>query len=128
MAKYKTKGRVKIKAEEVIVIHAVIPDHGAQYDVHTHGLEGFGHKELQVLCPGFCVVDMANMLNYHADRVLNHGEKFSAGETGERGGYVFGYAEVPGDCGEGPSRLRIVDLPEQCLCSKCKEESTDANL
>ncbi len=107
---------------ENIRIHAVIPKgHHEPYDLHTHGLEKFGHKELQVFAPGYCVKAMMEELNRHADRILNHGERYAGGESclNEAVNIVFGYVEVPGDSEGDPSRLRIVDLPGGCECERC---------
>ena len=97
---------------KVVKIHFVIPDEvGELFDAHTHGLEAFGHPEIQVLVPGFCRSAAGSILNNHADRVINRSEKFRPGETGEIGGAIVGYVEVPGDFAGDATRLRIVDLP-----------------
>ena len=39
----------------VVKMHFVVPGTaGEPFNAHTHGLEKFGHKEFQVLVPGFC--------------------------------------------------------------------------
>ena len=97
---------------KVVRIHFVVPDAAEEMsNAHTHGLEAYGHKEFQVLVPGFCSNDAASILNNHADRVINQGETFHPGDTGEIGGMVCGYIEVPGDFPGDPTRLRIVHLP-----------------
>jgi len=103
-----------IKVTEVIKIHFVIPDAaGELFDAHTHGLEAFGHKEFQVLVPGCCRGAAGSILNDHADRVINSGERFLPDELGEIEGAVVRYEEVPGDFGGDPTRLRIVGLPQE---------------
>lgn len=98
----------------VVKIHFVIPeDDGELFDAHTHGLEAFGHPEFQVLVPGFCRGAAGSILNNHADRVINRGERFRSGETGEIGGAIVGYIEVPGDSAGNSTRLRIVDMPSE---------------
>jgi len=103
-----------IDIAKVVKIHFVVPDMaGELFNVHTHGLEQFGHKEFLVLVPGFCRSAAGSILNNHADRVINRGERFRPGETGEIGGAIVGYIEVPGDFAGDPTRLRIVDLPSE---------------
>lgn len=102
-----------------VKIHFVIPDtSGEMFDAHTHGLEAFGHKEFQVLVPGFCRSAEADILNNHADRVINRGEMFRPGDTGEVDGMLCGYIEVPGDCPGDPTRIRIMHLPSRFYPSR----------
>jgi hypothetical protein len=61
--------------------------------------------------PGFCRSVAGSILNDHADRVINGGERFRPDETGEIDGAIVGYIEVPGDFPGDSMRLRIVDLP-----------------
>ena len=101
--------------------HFVIPDsHGQPFDVHTHGLELFEHKEFQVLVPGYCREAAMSLLSTHVDRVLNKGEKYKAGDTVTVTGVRCGYIEVAGDVEGDPTRLRIVDLPNSCKCEFCE--------
>ena len=101
----------RVDVLKAVRIHFVIPATGEElFNVHTHGLEAYGHKELQVLVPGFCSNAAASILNNHADRVINRGEWFSPGDTGEIGRMLCGYIEVPGDLPGEPTRIRIVDL------------------
>jgi hypothetical protein len=103
---------------KVVEIHFVIPDTaGEMFNAHTHGLEAFGHKEFQLLVPGFCRSAAADILNNHADRVINRREWFQAGDTGEVDGMLCAYLEVPGDCPGDPSRLRIAHLPSRFYMS-----------
>jgi len=45
----------QIDITETVDFHFVIPDAvGEMFGTHTHGLEAFGHKEFQVLVPGYC--------------------------------------------------------------------------
>lgn len=107
-----------------VKIHFVIPDaSGEMFNAHTHGLEAFGHKEFQVLVPGFCRSAAADVLNNHADRVINRGELFRPGDTGEVDGMLCGYIEVPGDCPCDPSRIRIVHLPSRFYPSSLRAMS-----
>ena len=103
-----------IDITKIVKIQFVTPDAaGVLFDAHTHGLEKFGHKEFQVLVPGFCRGTACSILNNHADRVINRGERFRPGQLGEIGGAIVGYIEVPGDLTGDPTRLRIVDLPSE---------------
>ncbi len=103
-----------IKVTEVVKIHFVIPEtSGELFNAHTHGLEAFGHKEFQVLVPGFCRGAAGSILNDHADRVINSGERFLPDELGEIEGAVVRYEETPGDFWGDPTRLRIVGLPQE---------------
>lgn len=103
-----------IEVTEVVKIHFVLSDTPAKLcDAHTHGLEAFGHPEFQVLVPGFCRGVAGSILNNHADRVINRGERFRPGDTGEIGGAIVGYIEVRGDFEGDPTRLRIVDVPPE---------------
>lgn len=103
-----------IDVKKIIRIHFVFPDtEGELFNAHTHGLEAYGHKEFQVLVPGFCSNDAALILNNHADRVINQGERFNSGDTGEISEMLCAYIEVPGDLPGDPTRLRIVDLPSR---------------
>jgi hypothetical protein len=103
-----------IEVTEVVKIHFVLPDTAAELcDAHTHGLEAFGHPEFQVLVPGFCRGVAGSILINHADRVINRGERFQPGDTGEIGGAIVGYIEVREDFEGGPTRLRIVDVPPE---------------
>lgn len=97
---------------KVITIHFVIPDKGEDMvNAHTHGLESYGHKEFQVLVPGFCSNDASLVLHDHADRVINQGERFKHGDFGQVDVVMCDYIEVPGDLPGEPTRLRIVHLP-----------------
>lgn len=103
-----------IDITKVVKIHFVVPDTvGELFNAHTHGLEKFGHKEFQVLVPGFCRGTACSILNGHADRVINRGESFVPGELGEIDGAVIGYEQVPGDFLGTPTLLRIVDMPSE---------------
>ena len=103
-----------IDVKKVIRIHFVIAETAEEmFNAHTHGLEAYDHKEFQVLVPGFCSNDAASILNNHAHRVINKGERFNPGDTGEIGGILCGYVEVPGDLPGDPTRLRIVHLPSR---------------
>jgi len=114
-----------IDITKVVRIHFVVPDTaGELFDAHTHGLENFGHKEFQVLAPGFCRGAACSILNGHADRVINRGERFLPGELGEIGGAVIGYEEVPGDFLGDPTRLRIVDMPSEYEFAKPRVRQT----
>ncbi len=107
-----------IDVMKVVKIHFVIPDtSGEMFNAHTHGLEAFGHKEFQVLVPGFYGSAAADILNNHADRVINRGERFRGGDTGEVDDMLCGYLEVPGDCPGDPTRLRIMHLPSRFYTS-----------
>lgn len=111
--KHEGKAMGSIDVREVIRIHFVIPDEeGEMFSAHTHGLEAYGHKEFQVLVPGFCASAAAEILNNHADRVINEGEVFSPGDMGDIGKGLCAYIEVPGDLAWEPTRLRIVDVPK----------------
>lgn len=100
-----------INITDVIDIHMVVPEGASTlYKAHTHGLEAFGHKEFEVLVPGFCRSVAAALLNGHADAVINRDERFSAGELGEFDGMSIGYEEVCGDFPSDPTRLRVVDV------------------
>jgi len=110
----------QVDVHEVVDVHAVIPDEpGEPFDYHTHGLEQYGHPEIQVLAPGYCRAAMANLLWNHAERVINAGERFVEGETDAVDGVVCGYQIAPGDSGEDEPRLRIIDVPSACQCSAC---------
>lgn len=110
-----------IDITEVVTIHFVVPDEaGELFDAHTHGLEAFGHAEFQILVPGFCRSVAGSILNNHADRVINQGERFRPDETGEIGGAIVGYIEVPGDPMGSPTRLRIIDLPNEYRRARCR--------
>lgn len=110
----------QIDISKVIDFHFVIPGNpGDLFDVHTHGLEGYGHPEFQVLIPGFAGRAAHVLLHNHADSVINHGETFEAGEVVDIDGVACGYEEVPGDYPDDPMRLRIVDMPGECRCGSC---------
>lgn len=114
--KHEGKAMRPIDVREVIRIHFVMPDEeGEMFNAHTHGLEAYGHKEFQVLVPGFCASAAADILNNHADRVINQGEVFGPGDTGEIGKALCAYIEVPGDIPGEPTRLRIVDVSTWCF-------------
>jgi len=103
-----------IDITKVVKIHLVVPDtSGELFNAHAHGLETFGHKELQVLVPGFCRGTACSILNGHAERVINRGEKCLPAELGEIDGAVIGYEEVPGGFLGDPTHLRIVDMPSE---------------
>jgi len=112
--------------QDKVIIHAVIPDEPGQlYDYHTHGLEAHGHKEFQVLAPGFCRGSVAALLREHYKAVLQYGDRFEAGERVELDGVLCTYEEVAGD-GEGePTRLRIVDIAGNCNCEQCNRVRGD---
>ena len=98
----------------VVRIHLVVPERtGELFNAHTHGLEAFGHKEFQVLVPGFCWSAALTLLNCHADGVINRGERFLPGERGETDGIIIGYEEAAGDFPGDPTRLRIIDMPAE---------------
>ena len=102
----------QIDVAEVVAFHFVIPDKTDEmFNTHTHGLENLGHKEFQVLVPGFCRGAAWSILSNHAERVINRGETFRPGDTGEIDGVLCGYMEVPGDCPGDATRIRIVHLP-----------------
>lgn len=106
------KQTMRVDIMKAVRIHFVIPDTpGEMINAHTHGLEAFGHKEFQVLVPGFCRSAAADILSDHADRAINRGEWFLPGDTGEVDGILCGYIEVPGDFPGDPTRIRIVHLP-----------------
>lgn len=101
-----------IDVRAVIKIHFVIPDAFSEpFNAHTHGLEAFGHKEFQLLVPGFCRGMAGHILNDLADAVLNLGETFRSGELVDVDGAPCRCIEVPGDFRGDPTRLRIVDVP-----------------
>lgn len=103
-----------VDVKKVVKIHFVVAETAEEmFNAHTHGLEAYGHKEFQVLVPGFCSNDAASVLNNHAHRVINEGERFNPGDTGEIAGTLCGYVEVPGDVPGDPTRLRIVHLPSR---------------
>jgi hypothetical protein len=100
----------RIDVNQVVKFHFVVPDiPGEMFNAHTHGLESFGHKEFQVLTPGYCRSSAASILTNHADAVINRGETFQAGDTGEIDGLICVYVEVPGDFLGDNTRLRIID-------------------
>ena len=116
----------RLDVAKLIRIHAVIPaEDGQPYELHTHGLEDFGHKEFQVYAPGYCAAAMIDLLYWHANEIINDGVVFLGGETLDMsGGVISGYVEVPGDDPENdPSRLRIVDLPGGRECEGCTADN-----
>lgn len=66
-----------------------------------------------MLVPGFWRGAAGSILNDHADRVINGGERFLPDELGEIEGAVVRYEEIPGDFLGDPTRLRIVGLPQE---------------
>ena len=100
----------QIDITSVVKFHFVVPETaGDMFNGHTHGLESFGHKEFQVLAPGYCRSSAWSILSSHADAVINRGESFNAGDTCEIDGVTCTYVEVPGDFLGDPTRLRVVD-------------------
>ena len=101
----------QIDVTSVVDFHFVVPDTtGEMYNAHTHGLEAFGHMEVQVLTPGYCRSSAWSILSSHADAVINRGEVFKAGDTCEIDGVTCAYVELSGDFPGDPTRLRIVDV------------------
>lgn len=101
-----------IDVHAVVRIHFVIPDAvNEPFNARTHGLEAFGHKEFQLLVPGFCRDTAGHILNDLADAVVNHGETFRSGGFVDVDGAPGRCIEVPGDFRGDPKRLRIVDVP-----------------
>lgn len=122
-----TKDRVDVR--EVVEMHGVIPtEPGEPFDYHTHGLAKFGHPEFQVLAPGYCRNEMANLLWNHAERVVNAGERFAAGKVMIIDGIKLGYEVVPGDSDDDEPRLRIIDVPGACQCAACAAGSGKGEL
>lgn len=95
-----------------IAIHAII-DSTALLEVHTHGLEKYGHINFSVMAPAIYRASACRLLNYLADAVLNKGEIFKAGENCEGGEWDRFTIEEGSDSNELPV-LRIIPIMPEC--------------
>ena len=68
-----------IDVQKVIHLHFVIGN-GAMLDGHTHGLEAYGHPNLQIWAPSIFVHSAGRLLNAMSHAVINQGETFKVGE------------------------------------------------
>ena len=107
----------KIDVKKVIELHAVIPDSElALLDVHSHGLEKYGHQNFQVFAPPLYYHSAGNLLNSLADAVINKGEKFKAKENCEWGEWGRFTLEDEKDEETGEVLLRIIPVMPDCAC------------
>jgi len=101
------------KVKDVIEIHAVMPEKGTLVDVHTHGLEKFGHPNFAVYAPSIYIASATSLLNQLADAALNKGEIFKPKETCECGEWGNFFLEPGVDAGDLPV-LRIIPITPKC--------------
>jgi hypothetical protein len=90
------------KVKDVIQVHAVIPEKTAFLDVHTHGLEQYGHPNFAVYAPSIYVASATRLLDSLADAVLNKGEVFKPGENCQWDEWGKFHLEAGEDAGDFP--------------------------
>jgi len=105
--------------QDVITLHAVFNDHTTLMEVHTHGLENYGHMNFAVYCSSLFFHSASKLLNSLASAIINKGEVFKTEENcdwDEWGGFTLKEGTDEGDL----PVLRI--NPVNPECSYCGKE------
>lgn len=119
--------RVKIDVERVLSIHMVFDGEQTKGWVHTHGMNKFGHPELEVrgVSPVFLMPMVGNLLNNIADYMLNTDNKVIEGHKMTVGPFTFRFMKlepIPGDEEHYVHpHLALTDL-EVMKCAHCSME------
>ncbi|MGR3309408.1 MAG: hypothetical protein ACUZ77_01405 [Candidatus Brocadiales bacterium] len=73
----------RINIKKAITIHGVYDEDVTQlYDIHSHGLNKYGHPEFRMLCESLFVPDAVRIIDEIADHLLNKREgTIKAGDT-----------------------------------------------
>lgn len=107
----------RIDVKKAIAIHGVYDEEITQlYDIHSHGLNKYGHPEFRMMCESLFVPDAVRIIDEIADHLLNKCEgTIRAGDTVTLNGREIRFS--PGTDHESNSDMLLVEgIPGAYTC------------
>ncbi|HHT9126389.1 MAG TPA: hypothetical protein ACFYD6_11305 [Candidatus Brocadiia bacterium] len=107
----------RIDVKKAVLIHGVYDEDVTQlYDIHSHGLNKYGHSEFRILCESLFVPDAVRIIDEIADYLLNQCEgTIKAGDTITLNGREVRFS--PGTDHESDSEMLLVEgIPGAYTC------------
>lgn len=107
----------RIDVKKAISIHGVYDEDITQlYDIHSHGLNKYGHPEFRMLCESLFVPDAVRIIDEIADHLLNQCERtIKAGDIISLNGREVRFS--PGTDHESVSDMLLVEgIPGAYTC------------